>query len=66
MYADGDIPELLRRAGAADRDRTATMMRRLYPGRGIEECEGSVLSDGVYPPGRDGVCGLLAGCGGRR
>ncbi|MCQ9132655.1 hypothetical protein KMS84_17915 [Streptomyces sp. IBSBF 2807] len=50
VYADGDIPELLRRVGAADRDRTATMMRRLYPGRGVEECEGSVLSDGVYPP----------------
>ncbi|KPI22806.1 hypothetical protein OV320_1263 [Actinobacteria bacterium OV320] len=50
VYADGDVPELLRRVGAADRDRTATMMRRLYPGRGVEECEGSVLSDGLYPP----------------
>ncbi|MGQ4399058.1 hypothetical protein ACN6K4_002544 [Streptomyces hayashii] len=51
VYADGDIPELLRRVGAADGDRTASMMRRVYPGRRVEECEGSVLSDGgVYPP----------------
>ncbi|MFG2954329.1 DUF6928 family protein [Streptomyces sp. NPDC048291] len=50
VYADGDIPGLLRRVGPADRDRTAAMMRRLYPGREIEECEGSTLWDGVYPP----------------
>ncbi|MFF4351091.1 DUF6928 family protein [Streptomyces sp. NPDC001530] len=50
VYADGDIPELLRRVGAADCDRTTAMMRRLYPGWEIEECEGSTLWDGVYPP----------------
>ncbi|MET9875647.1 hypothetical protein ABZZ36_13635 [Actinacidiphila glaucinigra] len=50
VYADGDAPELLRQVGPADLDRTAAMMRRLYPGREIEECEGSTLSDGVYPP----------------
>ncbi|MFD8676786.1 DUF6928 family protein [Streptomyces seoulensis] len=50
MYADGDVPGALRRAGAADLDRTVTMMRRLYPGWRIEECEGSTLWDGVYPP----------------
>ncbi|MGW7645036.1 DUF6928 family protein [Streptomyces bobili] len=50
VYADGDVPELLRRVGAADRDRTATMVRRLYPGWEVEEREGSNLADGVYPP----------------
>lgn len=50
VYADGDVPGLLRRVKAADLDRTATMMRRLYPGAEIEECEGSNLYDGVYPP----------------
>lgn len=49
-YADGNVPELLRQVGTADRDRTAAMMRRLYPGGEIEECEGSNLWDGVYPP----------------
>ncbi|MFF9395684.1 DUF6928 family protein [Streptomyces griseoluteus] len=43
VYADGDVPGALRRAGAADLDRTVTMMRRLYPGWRIEECEGSTL-----------------------
>ncbi|MFF0111414.1 DUF6928 family protein [Streptomyces prasinus] len=50
VYADGDVSGLLRRVGAADLDRTATMMRRLYPGWEIEQCEGSNLWDGVYPP----------------
>ncbi|MEU3983837.1 hypothetical protein AB0F77_27795 [Streptomyces sp. NPDC026672] len=50
VYADGGIPGLLRRVGPADRDRTAAMMRRLYPGWEIKECEGSTLWDGVYPP----------------
>ncbi|MFE6359856.1 DUF6928 family protein [Streptomyces sp. NPDC057806] len=50
MYADGDVPGSLRRVGAADLDRTAAMMRRLYPGCEIEKCEGSTLWDGVYPP----------------
>ncbi|MFB8756609.1 DUF6928 family protein [Streptomyces nigra] len=50
VYADSDVPGLLRRVGAADPDRTVTMMRRLYPGWEIEECEGSTLWDGVYPP----------------
>ncbi|WP_406353898.1 hypothetical protein OHB56_15530 [Streptomyces sp. NBC_01635] len=50
VYADGDVPELLRRVGAADLDRTVAMMRRLHPGREIERCGGSNLWDGVYPP----------------
>lgn len=50
VYADGDVPELLRHVGAADLARTTSMMRQLYPGREIEECEGSNLWDGVYPP----------------
>ncbi|MDG9728568.1 DUF6928 family protein [Streptomyces sp. DH41] len=50
VYADGDVPELLRQVDAADLDRTTAMMRRLYPGWKIEECGGSNLWDGVYPP----------------
>ncbi|MFJ9567108.1 DUF6928 family protein [Streptomyces fuscichromogenes] len=50
VYADGDIPGLLRAVGAADRDRTVAMLRRLYPGREFEECDGSTLWDGGYPP----------------
>ncbi|MFF7380691.1 DUF6928 family protein [Streptomyces massasporeus] len=47
VYADGDVPGALRRVGAADLDRTVTLMRRLHPGRQIEECEGSTLWDGL-------------------
>ncbi|MDX3641956.1 DUF6928 family protein [Streptomyces sp. MB09-02B] len=50
VYADGDVPGLLREAGPADLARTAGMMRLLYPGWEIEESEGSTLWDGVYPP----------------
>ncbi|WP_326576853.1 hypothetical protein OIE69_29015 [Actinacidiphila glaucinigra] len=50
VYADGDAPGLLRQVGAADLDRTTSTMRQLYPGWEIEECEGSTLSDGTYPP----------------
>ncbi|MGX1543586.1 DUF6928 family protein [Streptomyces adustus] len=51
VYADGDVPGLLKRAGEADhRDRTAAMVRRLHPGREITECGGSTLNGGVYPP----------------
>ncbi|MFJ9755057.1 DUF6928 family protein [Streptomyces sp. NPDC101149] len=50
MYADGDVPGLLREAGTADLARTAGMMRRLYPGWETEESAGSTLWDGVYPP----------------
>ncbi|WP_033225995.1 MULTISPECIES: DUF6928 family protein [unclassified Streptomyces] len=50
LYADGEAPERLRRAGAADHGRTAAMMRQLYPGWEIEEREGTSLPDGVYPP----------------
>ncbi|MFI6880783.1 DUF6928 family protein [Streptomyces sp. NPDC050400] len=49
MYADGDVPEMLRQVGAADLDRTTAMMRRLYPGWEIEEDGHSNLWDGVYP-----------------
>ncbi|MFF4087455.1 DUF6928 family protein [Streptomyces nigra] len=60
VYADSDVPGLMRRVGAADLDRTVAMMRRLYSGWEIEECEGSTLWDGVYPPEGDGVRGQLA------
>lgn len=50
VYSDGDAPGLLRQVDAADLDRTTAMMRRLCPGWEIEECGGSDLWDGVYPP----------------
>jgi hypothetical protein len=50
VYADGDLPVLLREAGTADLARTASMMQRLYPGWEIEESAGSTLWDGLYPP----------------
>lgn len=54
VYADGEAPPLLRQVGPADPARTSAMMRRLYPGREIEErgaAEGGVcLWAGVYPP----------------
>lgn len=50
VYADGHVPELLRQVDTADLDRTTAMMRRLYPGWEIEECGGSDLGNGVYPP----------------
>ncbi|MGQ4383293.1 DUF6928 family protein [Streptomyces sp. SAS_270] len=50
VYADGEVPRLLRQVGTADLARTSAMMRRLYPGWEIEPCEGTDLSDGVYPP----------------
>ncbi|MEV4680911.1 DUF6928 family protein [Streptomyces kurssanovii] len=49
VYADGCVPDLLRQVGTADRGQTSTMMRRLYPGCDVEECEGSDLYEGVYP-----------------
>ncbi|MFI9149732.1 DUF6928 family protein [Streptomyces sp. NPDC053367] len=50
VYADGDVPGLLRQVGTADLDRTLATMRRLYPVCEIEQCGGSNLGDGVYPP----------------
>lgn len=51
VYADGDVPGRLRQhLGAADRERTSAMMRRLHPGCEIQESRGSHLYDGVYPP----------------
>ncbi|MFB7331260.1 hypothetical protein ACFC00_06400 [Streptomyces adustus] len=50
VYADGDVPGLLREVGTADLERTADMMRRLYPDWEIEASEGSNLWSGVYPP----------------
>jgi len=49
VYADGDVPELLKRAGDADEVRTAELVRRLYPGREAAEVEGTCLWDAVYP-----------------
>lgn len=50
VYADGDVPGLLRHVGAADPELTSVMVRHLNPGCEIEESEGSDLYDGVYPP----------------
>ncbi|MEU8520641.1 hypothetical protein [Streptomyces sp. NBC_01216] len=50
IYADGEVPSLLRQAGAADPPRTSEMMWRLYPGWEIEQLPGSTLGGGVYPP----------------
>ena len=52
VYADGDVPDLLRRveAEAADPERTHALMRRLYPGWEIAEAGTLNLYDGVYPP----------------
>ncbi|WUL76228.1 hypothetical protein OHA62_21725 [Streptomyces sp. NBC_00343] len=49
IYADGEVPGLLRQVKAADLPRTFEMMRRLYPGWEIEQLEGSSLGGGVYP-----------------
>lgn len=50
IYADGEVPGLLRQVKAADLSRTSEMMRRLYPGWEIEQLSGSSLGGGVYPP----------------
>ncbi|MET7943357.1 hypothetical protein [Streptomyces sp. NPDC005302] len=50
IYADGEVPDLLRQVKAADLPRTCEMMQRLYPGWEIEQRAGSELGDGVYPP----------------
>lgn len=50
MYADGDIPGLLRHAEAPDPDRTSALVRRSYPDAAIERWQGSTLYNGVYPP----------------
>lgn len=39
VYADGEVPGLLRQVGAADPARTSDMMRRLCPGGEFEPCE---------------------------
>lgn len=50
VYADGEVPGVLRRAGVADFDRTVAMVRRFYPGRVVDACGRTRLYDGVYPP----------------
>lgn len=51
VYADGEVPGLLKQVGGpADPERTAAMMRRLYPGWAIEPTAGSDLWDGLHPP----------------
>ncbi|WP_326815288.1 MULTISPECIES: DUF6928 family protein [unclassified Streptomyces] len=50
IYADGEVPGLLRQVGAADLEQTSAMMRRLDPSCEIEESDGSDLYEGVYPP----------------
>ncbi|WP_420037711.1 DUF6928 family protein [Streptomyces sp. cg28] len=49
VYADGDVPGLLRQVGAANLERTSVMMRRLNPSCEIEVSHGSDLYEGVYP-----------------
>ncbi|MFF3414051.1 DUF6928 family protein [Streptomyces sp. NPDC002698] len=50
IYADGEVPGLLRRVKAADLPRTSETMRRLYPGSEIEQLGGSPLAYCLYPP----------------
>lgn len=55
VYADGQVPELLRQVhGTADPERTLAVMRRLYPGwepgEGAGAAAGTPLWEGVYPP----------------
>ncbi|MEV7730205.1 hypothetical protein AB0P15_36655 [Streptomyces sp. NPDC087917] len=50
VYADGDVPDLLRQVGVPDLEQTSAMMRRLYPGWAIEAAAGSNLWEGIYPP----------------
>ncbi|WP_329575507.1 hypothetical protein OG500_01395 [Kitasatospora sp. NBC_01250] len=50
VYSDGAAPDLLKRVGAPDLERTTAMMRCLYPGWGIEATSGSTLADGAHPP----------------
>ncbi|WP_199815235.1 MULTISPECIES: DUF6928 family protein [Streptomyces] len=50
VYADGEVPRLLKQVGPADLEQTIAMVRRLYPGWAIEEAAGLNLWDGVYPP----------------
>ncbi|PYC83203.1 hypothetical protein C7C46_09380 [Streptomyces tateyamensis] len=50
VYADGEVPGLLKQVGVADVERTAAMMRRLYPGWAVEAAVGSNLWEAVYPP----------------
>jgi hypothetical protein len=50
VYADGDVPGLLRQVGTADPALTSDLMRNLYPGGELEPCGDVELSDGVYPP----------------
>lgn len=49
VYADGDVPGLLRQVGRTDMARTSELVRRLYPGCEIEPSEGAELWDAVYP-----------------
>ncbi|MGW5197413.1 DUF6928 family protein [Streptomyces spiralis] len=57
VYADGDVPELLRQVDSADLDRTTAMMRRPYPGWEIEECGGLESLGRRVPADGDGVRG---------
>ncbi|MFE7380556.1 DUF6928 family protein [Streptomyces zhihengii] len=50
VYADGDVPGMLRQVATADPAHTFMMMRRLSPGCEIEETEGTDLYDAVHPP----------------
>ena len=65
VYADGDVPELLRHVGAADLARTTSMMRQLYPGREIE-VRGLASLGRRLPPEGNGLRSQLAGRGRHR
>ncbi|MFJ8042430.1 DUF6928 family protein [Kitasatospora sp. NPDC096147] len=58
VYADGDVPELLKAVGAPDPERTAELVRRLYPGQVVEEAGESTLWVEARPP--EGL--VYAGC----
>lgn len=62
VYADGEVPDLLKQVSVADLEGTTAVMRSLYPGRVIQATTGSSLSEGL-PSGWPGLCGKLAGSG---
>ncbi|GAA3029973.1 hypothetical protein GCM10020229_46720 [Kitasatospora albolonga] len=50
VYADGEVPGLLKGVGEADPERTAALVRRLYPGWEIEEAGGRRCGRGSTRP----------------
>ncbi|MEV5603852.1 hypothetical protein AB0L33_20645 [Streptomyces sp. NPDC052299] len=52
-YADGDVAPVLKAAGEPRAPRTAELVARVFPGRGLVSTEGDVLAESTYPP--DGI-----------